>query len=330
LAKVGTSDTESMTGHIICVDLGGSRVRTALFDIQESTIQRKLVSPTPKREPGQSVVRSINQAIHELVQDVSGQIQAIVVGSPGPLDIAKGVVIRAPLFQEAQDIPISNEIAKSFGVKTWVQNDANLAALGEYTYGAGRGSTVMVYMGIGTGIGGGIVIDGQLLTGSKGYAGEIGHICVEPDGLYCGCGRRGCLEAYGSGRAIEAEAYRVVHQGVVTGLQQVLNTEGRIRVEDVVLQASEGDKVAQSILQRAAKTLGIGLASLVTIFNPDCVVIGGGVSNAGSEFLDTIRRHMTAQAMFPMCDQVELVRCQLGDEAGLYGGLAYGRQMLGI
>ncbi len=322
------SDTEPTTGYIVCVDLGGTKTRAALFDLQEHTILRKVIRPTPKRKPGQRVLQSIRRAIQDLIQDVSGQVQAIVVGSPGPLDIARGLVLHAPLFQDAQDIPISSPIRQSFGVKTWVQNDANLAALGEYAYGAGRGSTVMIYMGVGTGIGGGIVINGQLLTGSKGFAGELGHICLEPDGLLCGCGRHGCLEAYASGKAIEGEGYRVVHQGVATRLQQVLNTGGVIRVEDIVLLATDGDMVAQSILQGAAKTLGIGLASLVTIFNPDCIVIGGGVSNAGPEFLDTIRRHMIAQAMFPMCEQVELVRCQLGDEAGLYGAFSYGRQML--
>src|SRR5581483_5952758 len=171
---------------------------------------------------------------------------------------------------------------------------------------------------------------GQLLTGSQGYAGEIGHICVEPDGRFCGCGRRGCLEAYASGRAIEAEAYRVVHQRVVTRLKQVLDTAGQIRVQDLVLLASEGDSVAQAILQSAAKFLGIGLASVVNLLNPDCVVVGGGVSNAGAEFIAAIRRQMIAQAVFPMSEQVELVRCELGDEAGLYGGCGYGRQMLGI
>src|SRR5581483_8708840 len=119
---------------IICVDLGGSRVRTALFDLSESTLLRKLVSDTPKAEPVESVIRNIKRAIAELLQDNSAQIQAIVVGSPGPLDIAKGIVIHAPLFQDARDIPIASEIQTAFGVKTWVQNDANLAALGEYAY----------------------------------------------------------------------------------------------------------------------------------------------------------------------------------------------------
>ena len=328
LAKAGMSDTEPVTGFIVCVDLGGTKTRAALFDIQQHSILRKVITPTPKDEPRQRVLQSINQAIQDLVQGLLGQVRAIVIGSPGPLDVARALVIHAPLFQDAQDIPISSRITQTFGVKTWVQNDANLAALGEYAYGAGRGSTVMIYIGVGTGIGGGIVINGQLLTGSKGFAGEIGHICVEPDGFFCGCGRRGCLEAYASGKAIEAEGYRVVHQGVVTRLQQVLDKGGGIRVEDIVLLAADGDLVAQSILQSAAKTLGIGLASLVTIFNPDRIVIGGGVSNAGAEFLEAIRRHMMTQAMFPMCDQVQFVRSELGDDAGLHGAFSYGRQAL--
>lgn len=322
------SDTETATGCLVCVDLGGTKTRAALFDLRESRIIRKVVRPTPTDEPGQSVLKNIHEAIEEVVQERAAEVRAIVIGSPGPLDTATGTVIHAPLFQDTQDIPIASEVGRSFGVTTWVQNDANLAALGEYAYGAGRNTEVMLYVGIGTGIGGGVVIGGQILTGSKGFAGEIGHICVQPGGLLCGCGRRGCLEAYASGKAMEAEAYRAVHQGVVTGLLAVLQSAGSIRVEDIFRLAADGDRVASEIVESAAKSAGTVLGSLVNLFNPDRIVIGGGVSNAGVEFLDMIRQAMTGQAMFPMCEQVTLVRSQLGDEAGLYGAFRYGQQRL--
>jgi glucokinase len=314
--------------EIICVDLGGTKTRCGIFDIASSIPKHVSIVATPRHKTGEDVLTKILDGIRTYFEgtDVTA---AIVVGAPGPLDIEKGIVIDAPLFQNFHNVPILSTIQDEFKVPTFVQNDANLAALGEYKYGAGAGSTTMIYLTVSTGVGGGIVINDQLLTGSRGFAAEPGHICIYPNGNLCGCGHRGCLEAYASGSAIESEAYRVVHQGVKTELLSVFNEKGKIQVEDIVRLANSGDSVSKNILIAAGSYIGIGLSSLVNVFNPDKIVLGGGVSNAGKLLLDPIKDKIATQALFPMSEQVTVSSWVIGDEAGLRGAYAYGLQQLG-
>jgi glucokinase len=314
--------------EMVCVDLGGTKTRCAVFDISSPVPKDVTILPTPRHETGRDVLLNILNGIRVHFKS-SAVTSSIVVGGPGPLDIEKGIVIDAPLFQNFRNVPLLQTIQNEFNVPTFVQNDANLAALGEYMYGAGAGSRTMIYITVSTGVGGGIVVNDQLLTGSRGFAAEPGHICIHPGGNLCGCGRRGCLESYASGSAIESEAYRVVHQGVKTKLLSIFNEKGKIRVEDIVKLAKSGDDVAKSIILTAGNYLGLGLASLVNIFNPDRIVIGGGVSNAGKLLLDAIKDTIKSQALFPMSNQVTVSRWAIGEEAGLRGAYAYGLQRLG-
>jgi glucokinase len=313
--------------EIICVDLGGTKTRCAVFDVSSSIPREVTIIPTPRHKMGEEVLDNILKSIRVHFKGVNTTV-AIVMGAPGPLDVENGIVIDAPLFQNFRNIPLLDIIRTEFNVHTFVQNDANLAALGEYKYGAGVGSNTMIYITVSTGIGGGIVINDQLLTGSRGFASEPGHICIYPEGNLCGCGRRGCLEAYASGSAIESDAYRIVNQGVETDLLSVFNEKGKISVEDVVKHAQAGDEIAISILKDAGNYIGLGLSSMVNILNPDKIIIGGGVSNAGDLLLDAIKKTIANQALFPLSDQVAISKWAIGDEAGLRGAYAYGLQRL--
>jgi len=313
--------------EIICVDLGGTKTRCGVFDISSSVPKSVNILPTPRHKSGKDVLDNILNGINSLYK--KKVTIAIIVGGPGPLDVQKGIVIDAPLFQNFRNVPLAGKIQSKFKVPTFLQNDSNLAAFGEYNFGAGVDSNTMIYITVSTGVGGGIVMKGQLLTGARGFAGEVGHICIHPDGNLCGCGRKGCLEAYASGSAIESEAYRVVHQGVKTELLAVFTQKGQIRVEDIVKLALSGDAISKNILETAGKTIGLGLSSLVNIFNPDKIVIGGGVSNAGKLLLNPIREKILSQAMFPLSEHVIVSPWAIGDEAGLRGAFAYGMRQLG-
>jgi len=316
-----------MREFIICADLGGTKTRGALFELGTKVPNKKCIFLTPRHETGSLVLENLSSVIKE-VWPITGNVKAIVIGAPGPLDVNRGVVIDAPLFQDLHDAPVLDFVEKKFKIPTFVQNDANLAALGEFAYGAGIGSKVLIYMTISTGVGGGIVINDELFLGSEGFGGELGHICAYPDGFLCGCGHHGCLEAHASGSALESEAYRIVHQGIATSLLQSFTEKGVIRVEDIASAALQGDDVSKELINKAAKTIGIVLSSLVNIFNPDCIVLGGGVSNVGPMLIDVIKQEIANRAMYPMCQQVKVVGWKLGDDAGLYGAYYYAKKVI--
>ncbi len=319
-----------MADWIIGVDFGGTRMRAALFDVSSETPVQVEVLPTPRNQSGEAILEQLCRVVKSVFPTDSGNARLIVIGCPGPLDVERGTILRAPLFPGMRNVPIRHHVQEALGMTVHVSNDANLAALGEYAFGGGRGSSDMIYLGVGTGIGGGIVLRGQVFSGHAGFAGEIGHICLYPEGLLCGCGRRGCLEAYASGTAIESEARRAVYQGADTQLAELLEEKGFIEAEDVVRFADEGDPLAATIIRNAGRDLGIALASLVNVLNPDRIVVGGGVQQGPGILLQELRRQVRARAMLPMCEQVVVRASELGDRAGLLGAFYLGTQELGL
>lgn len=311
-----------MSERIVVVDLGGTKTRAALFDPSAEQLLSKTTRPTPRHGDGHAVLETVRATVDDALRGEAESLSMIVVGSVGPLDVRSGTIVRAPMFANMAMVPLAGHLQRAFGVPVHALNDANLASVGEFVYGAGRGTTDMIFLTIGTGIGGGVVTGGRLLSGARGFAGELGHVSLYRDGLRCGCGQRGCLEAHASGTAMESEAQRLIRQGVSTRMRATLEEAGTIRVEDIVQCANEGDEPARAILENAARDIGAALAGLVNVFNPECVVLGGGVANAGDSFLALIEAETRRRCIAPFAEGLRIVRSALGDEATLYGGLA--------
>ncbi len=311
-----------MTDSIIAVDLGGTRLRTALCS-PDGTIQKRIEKKTKAQRGPQAVMERVIQTIHQ-VWPQQGTVQAISIVAPGPLDPFEGVVIEAPNLPDWDHVPVRDILTKAFSLPVFVGNDANLAALAEHRFGAGQGLDDLIYMTISTGVGGGIILGGKLLLGSKGLAGEIGHMIVQPGGPLCGCGNRGCLEAVASGTAIGREARVLVSGGKGESILQAAGGDREaVESRSVGQAAAKGDPLAIKLLADAGRNVGIAIASLMHLFNPQRFILGGGVSQAGDLLFEPVRESAREWAMSPLYWQgVDILPAALGDDVGLLGALA--------
>ncbi len=247
------------------------------------------------------------------------QIAAIAVAAPGPLDPFAGMVYEAPNIPSWINLPLRKLIEDRFHVPVAIGNDATLAALGEWRFGAGKGHRNLLYITVSTGIGGGVIIENQMLLGMKGLAAELGHVTVLPDGPLCGCGQRGHLEAVASGPAIA----HWVEQELADGIPSILPSDRPITARDVSEAAGQGDELARAALARSATFIGTAVADFLHIFNPSMVIIGGGVSQSGEIFLEPLRKAMEEHVMSKKyLDDLLLTTADLGDDVGLMGALA--------
>ncbi len=259
-----------MNSHI-AVDIGGTQLRAAAFSEDSSKPARVIRIPT--RDESSSPLERL-QALIQQIWPTDQPVAGIAVATPGPTDPYRGIVVEAPNIPGWVDLPLRSHLEEHFQVPVAVGNDANLAALGEWKFGAGIGHAHMIYVTISTGIGGGIIIDNRLLLGAQGLAGEIGHVTVIPDGPPCGCGGYGHLEALASGTAIT----RWVKEQLQNGIQSSLENVKPLNAKAVSEAAQKGDWLGIAALSRAANYVGIALANLLHIFNPTAIIIGGGVS----------------------------------------------------
>lgn len=247
------------------------------------------------------------------------RVLGIGAGAPGPLDTRAGVVIVAPNLRWT-NMPLRDRLAEGLGLPTALDNDANCAILGEAWVGAARGGRYVIGMTIGTGIGGGIVIDGRLYHGASDCAGEIGHMTIDLDGRHCGCGNYGCLEAYASGPAIARRAVERIEHGDASSLRDMVGGDlDRITAQTVYAAAQQGDELAHEVVRDTAHYLSAGLANLLNIFNPDRVVIVGGVTQAGDRLFEPLRREVSRRAFKPAVQACEIVPGELHGLAGVYG-----------
>lgn len=313
---------------IVCVDLGGTYVRAAICKPPASLLHQRRRRIQASGGPD-VVLSQVVEAISEVIGEAKRiGIAAIVVGVPGPLDSRTGVIINAPNLPGFLDVPVAGIVARAFSLPVYVANDANLAALGEHRFGAGRGAADMVYITVSTGIGGGVITDGKLLLGHRGLAGEIGHMTIDLDGPMCNCGNRGCLEAMASGTAIARCAREALEAGVVSILPELTPSRDPAEIDARIVAegAIRGDRLARTIIERAGTLIGVGVASLLSLFNPERVVIGGGVSQTGNLLFDAIRSEVRARVQAAFIRDVGIVPAELGDNAGLLGGLVLEEQ----
>jgi len=314
--------------YLGAVDLGGSKILSVIAqgDGRRLGEDRR---PTSAEDGPEVVLERIVGSLEEALAKAGlrqGDLAAVGICSPGPCDIDAGVISSAPNLPGWRDVPICRYLEERLGVPARLENDANAAALGEHVYGAGRGCRHLIYMTVSTGIGGGLIIDGRLYRGATGVAGEVGHMTIEPDGPLCGCGNRGCLEALASGTAIAARGEELVAQGGSALLARLAQEQGELTAETVSRAADQGDVACQGIIRRAGYYLGVGLASYVNIFNPEVIIIGGGLTKAGELLLAPARAEMAARAMSEALKAVQLKPAELGDYAGVMGMVALLRE----
>jgi glucokinase len=308
---------------IITVDIGGTQLRAAVYPINGIKPIRQKRIPTRDKESAHA--RLIN-LIAELKQ-ADENILAITAAAPGPTDPKLGIVLNAPNIPGWENLPLAKILSDQFNVPVYLGNDANLAALGEWRFGAGRGHHDLVYLTISTGIGGGVINDDQLLLGRRGLAAELGHVTVDPDGPFCGCGHRGHIEAFSSGTAIA----RYVAGQLAQGRASSLNSIPQPSAHDVSMAAETGDTLAVETLERAGRYMGIAIANYLHIFNPSIVVLGGGVSQCGECFYAPLRQSLKDSVFAPgYLDGDMITTAELGDDVGLLGALALAHTTLKI
>lgn len=304
----------------VAVDLGGTHVRTGVVD-HTLRIAGRTDEPTRHELGPEGVIDQIVRQTRESVRQTGTEwshVSGLAIGAPGPLDSTTGVVLSPPNMPGWDDVPLKTMLEAELQIPVKVVNDANAAALGESYFGAGRGHRNLVYLTISTGIGGGIVVEGRLLEGASGMAGELGHMTIDRSGPICKCGNRGCLEVLASGTAIARRFREGLEAGVKSGATDWLG-EAHPTAADVARAAALGDEFALTVFTDAAEAVGFGVVNCIHIFNPEVIAIGGGVSNAGALLFDPINRIVDRYALPVPRSAVRVLPAELGDDVGLVG-----------
>jgi glucokinase len=258
-----------------------------------------------------------------LARELTPEVEAIGMGLPGLVDRERGVSRFLPnMPTQWRDVPVAEILRSELGCPVYLLNDARLAAMGEFVYG-GREVQTMIFFTLGTGVGGGVIVDGKLRLGPLGAAGEVGHQTILPDGPLCGCGNRGCLETLASGPALSGEGVRLMRTGLAPRLHELVSGDAqRITPREMGIAAREGDKAVAAAIERVTAYLGIAIANLVNVLHPELVVLGGGVAALGETLLAPVRAEVLRRVgMFP-ADNVRIENSALGDRAGALGGIA--------
>ncbi|NLF31611.1 MAG: ROK family protein [Planctomycetes bacterium] len=309
------------------VDLGGTNVTCALADARGRMVATRK-GPTRSAEGATAVLERIAAMVKELTAEAGRAPAAVGMGIPGLVDRKRGVTKFLPNFPTNwPDVPVGRVLGERLGCAVHILNDARTATLGELTFGKGKGGRErglsMVFFGIGTGVGGGVVIDGRLRLGPLGAAGELGHHTMLPDGPLCGCGNRGCLETLAAGPAITAEGIRLMLSGMAPRLHERVGGDvAKVTTREMAAAAEAGDASVRGAIEQAARWLGYGVANVVVTLHPELIVLGGGVAEIGPMYIDTVERTMRgAIGMFPT-DGVRVEKSALGVQAGILGAVA--------
>jgi glucokinase len=310
--------------HFIGVDLGGTNIKAGIVDVKAGKLITKLTTPTLARDGHEAVMQRMANLIDQLIA-ASGlsrnNFGGIGIGVPGVLDLENGLVLFLPNLPGTWPrVPLAGFIQDKIGLPVGLLNDVRAITLGEWKFGAGRGVDTLACFAIGTGIGGGLVINGALHLGIGGTAGELGHQTIDFNGPLCGCGNRGCLEAYASGPAIAAMGIKAVIQGQTTAIGALVDHDlNRITAQVISQAASQGDRVAIDIYAQAGEYIGIAAANVLAAISPRKIVIAGGVAAAGELLLAPIRATIRQRVFVMPCDQVEILQAELGSNAGIMG-----------
>lgn len=301
----------------IAIDIGGTHLRVAAYEPDNIKPVAHYRTLSMGNEPG--VYDRLVRAIEEIWQE---DVSAIGIASPGPLDPHTGTILSTPNILEWKNFPLASKLSKHFKIPVHLDNDANMAGLGEWQFGAGKGHHDLVYLTISTGIGGGVICNDRLLQGYHGLGAELGHMTIDVDGPLCGCGQRGHVESFASGTAIA----RYVGEKLQAGQTSTLQPTPDLSATQVADAALTGDALAISAFERAGHYLGIAVANYLAIFDPSILVFGGGVSQVGDLLFKPFKESLQKDVFHPhYLDDLVITQAALGDDAGLLGALTWAR-----
>lgn len=311
--------TEPRQPFTIGVDLGGTNLRIAAVS-PEGRILEKISLDTEVTEGRERVVADMCAAVAEIERRLEqSRLVGIGIGVPGIINLANGMIRQSPNLPGWSDFPVRDDIERRLGTHVILENDANAAALGEKWVGAGRNTSGLCMITVGTGIGGGLILNGRIWHGQDGMAGELGHMTIDPNGALCGCGNLGCIEAYASAGAITRMAMAAIRVGRSPGLAREAESLGELTAEIVYIKAKQGDLVAREIFEMVGRSLGVGLANLINIFNLPLYVIGGGVARGWDAFAPSLMAEVRKRSLVFRSTAPRIEPSALGAEAGLLG-----------
>jgi glucokinase-like ROK family protein len=306
-------------GLVAAVDMGATHVNIALADFSAKIVE-EISLPFDIKQGPQKCLAEVKRVLQELLDRYGisiSEIMAVGVGVPGPVIKDAGMVMSPPIMPGWDRYPIRKTLEKEWGCPVSLNNDAELGALGEWAYGAGRGEKNLAFIKVGSGIGAGLIINQQIYGGTTGSAGEIGHITIDENGPLCTCGNHGCMEAFAGGNAIALQAKKLVESGKRTLLSNI--SKESITAQEVAESARRGDLPSQEIIMRAGTFIGIAIAGLVNLFNPSAVIIGGGVAQAGDLLTTSIRQAVRERSLHASEQSVHITTAMLGQRSSLIG-----------
>jgi len=324
--------------YALGIDLGGTKTLAAVVDVSTGEVisseRRRTHAEKGQEYVSQHIINLSTAALESAILPNDAKIVAVGIGAAGQIDRKKGVVVDAPNLG-VKDMPMTDILGKQFGKPVAVGNDVEVAALGEYIYGSGRGYSTFVVMFVGTGIGSGIVQNGRLYAGLTGTAGEVGHMTIQAGGRICPCGSRGCLEAYASRTAITRAIMAEIHHGRTSVLAEEAElqlTEGETIIRSGLLASAlnRGDALVNEIITEAADFLGYGLASVMNFYNPECIILGGGVIEAIDLLFERAVHRARITALADPGRKTKIIRAKLGDFSGVVGAACLGAQAAGF
>jgi len=308
--------------YVVGVDVGGTNLVAGVLAEDGSEIHGVVSEPTLSAQGADSVIGRIVKLAKASIAESGKKVEGVGIGSPGPLNTKTGVVLLTPNLGWT-NMPLRDRVSEGLGLPATLDNDANCAIYGEWWRGAASGAKYVIGFTLGTGIGGGIVIDGKIYHGASDVAGEFGHVTIDANGRHCKCGNYGCIEAYASGPAIAERAVEGIQSGTDTTLAQYVNGDlTKITAQIVYEAANDGDEWALEIVRETASLLGAAVASFVNIFNPEVVVICGGVTQAGDRLFNPLRWEVKRRAFKPAWEVCRIVPGTLPGTAGVYGAAA--------
>ncbi|MHC4563271.1 MAG: ROK family protein [Planctomycetota bacterium] len=305
----------------IGIDLGGTFIKFGLLDDRRQRSET-LQLPTLADEGGEGIVRQMIEGVRRVMADAALSAEDVVgigIGAPGPLDLAEGVVIAMPNIPGMENMSLRDAVGDGVGIAAVLENDANAAAMGEFLCGAGREASDMVLLTLGTGVGGGVILDGRVMHGSHGIGAELGHMIIEPDGELCGCGQRGCLERYCSATYTARHAEARIQQGASSSLADLLKANGELTTKDINEARRAGDALAGEVWDRAARYLALACVNICRVFDPDEIVLAGGLIKAGDDLMGPIQEHFGRLNWSLTKPQTTIAFATLGHDAGVVG-----------
>jgi len=300
--------------NVLAADVGGTNIRVGVVDAEGSIAARGEVSTPPNGSP-EMIASALAELSNHLTGENSIAVSSFGLAIPGVIDFSSGHVSRSPNLPQLNRVEFGRVVEEATGLPVVLENDATAAAIGEHWLGAARGFSNAICITLGTGIGGGLIINGSPFAGADGTAGEVGHICVEPEGHPCGCGSRGCVEQYASATAI----VRIANEGLDGGTASKLGDKPSFSSKDVFESALDGDAFALTVFGVAGRYLGIACADLVNVLNPEVIVFTGGLSASMRVLMGPMLDEMKKRAYQQPAERVKLVRGELGDDAGILG-----------